>query len=191
MQLKLFVCFGLCFPARMLLPVAGYSFFFWPISCRSGSDNWKNDVQCIRILTDIDVSLDGWAGTCLEVKDMRHFLWLYTYIWPFCTKRLAVLVQRNAGKYFRDKLSQLAFRIVAWFKVEGNTVNAVVSPECSKQGQLRSGCSGLCPAEFWLSTKTRVFQPPWHTRSTVWPCLGEKNNFLRCNLCLCLSLLYF
>lgn len=120
----------------------------------------KNDVQCIRILTDIDVSLDGWAGTCLEVKDMRHFLWLYTYIWPFCTKRLAVLVQRNAGKYFRDKPSQLAFRIVAWFKVEGNTVNAVVSPVCLKQGQLRSGCSGLCPAEFWLSTKTRVFQPP-------------------------------
>lgn len=108
-------------------------------------------------------------------SNTRCFLYLYTCTWPFCN-RLTAVDQRDAGKRFRDKLLQWVFRIVAWFRLRGTTVNPTVSPTCSKQGELRSGCSGLCLAEFWLSTKMRILQPLWETCSSLWLYPGEEIN---------------
>lgn len=127
----------------------------------------KTYVQCTGLFKCNVVSLDGWTRTFLEIKDMRH--------WPFC-KGLMVVDQRDAGKYFHGKLLQLVFSTEVWLRLERITINPVVSPTCSNQGQLRALSSGFCPSQFWLPTKMRLLQPLWGTSSSVWLSHGERIN---------------
>jgi len=43
------------------------------------------------------------------------------------------------------------------------------SSPCSKQGQLRTACSGLHPVMCWISARMETLQPLWATYSSVWP----------------------
>lgn len=166
MHFKLFVSFWLYFLSRKSIPVVDCSFFRSQIAGMAQTPA-KTDVQRTGLFKSNVVSLDGWTRTFLEIKDMRH--------WPFC-KGLMVVDQRDTGKYFHDKLLQLVFSTEVWLRLERITINPMVSPTCSNQGQLRAFSSGLCPSQFWLPTKTRLLQPLWGTSSSVWLSHGERIN---------------
>jgi len=72
--------FWIMFPVWSITPCCGLLLFLGHMLQEWLRQLQKTDAQCVTLLTYNGVSLDGWAGIFLEVKDMRHFLWLYTCI---------------------------------------------------------------------------------------------------------------
>lgn len=180
--LEFFASFCLYFLPRTSIPLVGCSFFRSQIA-GIAQNPAKPEVQCTKLLKGNVISLGSWMRTLLETKDMRH--------WPFCKALMVV----DAAKCFHDKLLQLVFSTAVWFRLERITINPVFSPVCSNQGQLRALSSRLFPPQFWEEERwgscslsgepVMVFDHP-----TVEE-LMYNQNFLCCNLCLCISLSSF
>lgn len=89
----------------------------------------------------------------------RYKIWDLKFLFKMC--RTAVVIIH----WKQDWIMKLLQERCIWLKgchLEGNSINEahIIQPSCSKQGyfQVRSGCSGSCPVDLWLSPNVEIAQ---------------------------------
>lgn len=131
--------------------------FFYPmLSCNllfTEPCRWVLHVQLLFLLCDI--------------QKTKRFVVFWELLMCFC--KLKNKPNHTFSKYLTtvtqgDKNHTLVEKY--WWEGTSGGVSIQIAVQNSTNSKARSCCSELCPADFWITSRTEVWQPPWEIRSS-------------------------